>query len=197
VTASTVYLVRHGAHDRLGRTLCGRDDTVLNGDGLAQAEWLGSRFARLGVDVVQSSPLSRATATAEPIVRATGRPLAVEGALNELDFGQWTGATFESLADQSAWRWWNEDRGRRRPPGGETMLEMQVRIAGWLDGLRDKAVALVGVSHSDVIKSAVCYVLGLPLHQYDRFEIDPGSVTTIIVADWGMKLQSMNERPGG
>lgn len=189
-----MYLVRHGAHDRLGRVLCGRDDTVLNEEGRRLAGRLGEHFARLGIDAVQTSPLSRATETAEPIARLAGRPAAIDQALSEIDFGAWTGSTFDALEGRPDWRLWNEDRGRRRPPGGETMLEAQARIAGWLEGLRTGAKALVAVSHADLIKAAVCYVLGLPLHLYDRFEIDPGSITTLTVADWGMKVQAMNER---
>jgi probable phosphoglycerate mutase len=49
------------------------------------------------------------------------------------------------------------------------------------------------VTHADVIKSAVCHVLGLPADCCFRFEIDPASVTVIAAGDWGAKLIRLNE----
>src|SRR5699024_4059217 len=56
---------------------------------------------------------------------------------------------------------------------------------------RDQAVVLV--SHADVIKSAVCHVLGLPVDSCFRFDIDPASITVVVAGDWGTKLLRLNE----
>ena len=49
------------------------------------------------------------------------------------------------------------------------------------------------VTHSDMIKAAVCHVLGLDLGQMSRFDIDPASVTRVMMGDWGGKLLRLNE----
>ncbi|TJV53895.1 MAG: histidine phosphatase family protein, partial [Mesorhizobium sp.] len=82
-----------------------------------------------------------------------------------------------------------------RTPGGETMLDVQQRVVSLMQQLRkryqNQSVALV--SHADVIKAAVCKVLGLPLGDCFRFDIDPASITTVVSGDWGSKLIRLNE----
>ena len=100
--------------------------------GRAQAEAVALRLADRGVEAVHTSPLERTRETAEPIALACGAPLTVEAALMEIDFGDWNGRSFDELQDQRLWRDWNEKRDRVRAPGGETMLEVQARLARWL-----------------------------------------------------------------
>ena len=197
MTGTTIYFVRHGAHDQLGRRLCGRAPGVLIGEtGLAQAGAAARRLAGAGVAAVHTSPLERTRQTAEPIAAAAGAPLVLDDDLTEIDFGDWNGADFADLDDRPEWRRWNEDRGRARPPGGESMTQVQARLAGWFDRIQnDPRPAVVAVSHADVIKAAVSHVLGLPIHFHDRFEIGPGSITTVIADDRRLKLHSLNETP--
>lgn len=194
-----VHLVRHGVHDQLQGRLCGRAPGVSMGEaGRAQAEAVARRLAGCGVEAVHTSPLERTRETAEPIARACGAPLNVEPALMEIDFGDWNGRSFDELQDQPLWRDWNVNRDRVRAPGGETMLEVQARLARWLEGVaRSGARAVVAVSHADVIKAAVALTLGLSMRFYDRFEISPGSITTLTAGSDGLKLISLNEVPHG
>lgn len=153
----------------------------------------------MGVSRVVSSPLDRALATARAIAAACGLAPPEPGeALTEIEFGSWTGRAFASLADDPAWRAWNDERHRARPPGGESMAEAQARIAGWL---RTTAAARPGetiaaVSHADLIRAAVAEVLGLTLDKLLRFDIDPASITTMVVGDWGARLLGLNAKGG-
>lgn len=194
--STRVFLVRHASHDRLGRVLCGRMPGVtLSEAGLAEARETAGRLAQVGAAVVYASPLERTRQTAEAIAERCGAPMVVDEALVEVDFGEWAGADFETLAGDVRWRRWNEDRGRTCPPGGETLHEAQARIAGWLRRVADEHpdATVIGVSHSDIIKAGLAHVLGLPLHFYDRFDVDPASVSTVSAGDWGMKVHSINE----
>ncbi len=199
--AATVFLVRHAAHDRVDRVLCGRMPGVGLGEaGRRQAEALARRFAAPGsgggVDAVWTSPLQRARETAEPIAARLGLRARASDALCEIDFGAWTGRAFDDLRDDPRWRRWNEARGSgARPPGGESMAEAQARAMAEVERARaehpDGAVALV--SHGDVIKAVLAGVLGLSLDAHARFEISPGSVSALAVWDGGGKVLSMNE----
>jgi probable phosphoglycerate mutase len=106
-----------------------------------------------------------------------------------------SGTSFEALAQDPRWAAWNNARSNSRPPYGETMLEAQGRIVGAMEHLRsrytDRAVILV--SHSDVIKAALLYHLGLPVDAYPRIDIEPASVSTLMVGDWGAKVLRLNE----
>jgi broad specificity phosphatase PhoE len=197
VTA-VVFLVRHGVHDQLGR-LCGRSEGITLGEaGLLQADAAGRRLAGEGIERVQTSPLERTRQTAERIAWACGVPLEIEEALMEIDFGDWTGRTFDDLAPEPLWRAWNADRDMARPPSGESMLEVQVRLRIWLEEIvRSGAHAVAAVSHADVIKAAVGLALGLSMRFHDRFEISPGSITTLVADDGLLKLHTLNEVPHG
>jgi len=193
---TTFFLVRHAAHERLGGLLCGRMPGVSLGSlGQGQAKRLGQRFANENIASVQTSPLERARETAQPIAAATGREPEICEEIVEIDFGAWTGRPFEDLAEDPRWSDWNAARPVHRPPGGESMLEAQGRIVRVMEELRrdyrDRAVVLV--SHSDVIKAALLYFLGLPIDAYGRFEIEPASISTLAVGDWGAKLIRLNE----
>ncbi len=195
--AATVFLVRHAAHDRVDRVLCGRMPGVGLGEaGRRQAEALAQHFAGGGVSAVWTSPLQRARETAAPIAARLGLPARDSDALCEIDFGAWTGRAFDDLRDDPRWRRWNEARGSgARPPGGESMAEAQARAMAEVERARaehpDGAVALV--SHGDVIKAVLAGVLGLSLDAHARFEISPGSVSALAVWDGGGKVLSMNE----
>jgi probable phosphoglycerate mutase len=193
---TTVFLVRHGAHDLLGRNLCGRmEGVVLNSVGQSEAEALARRFAREPVGAVYASPLERARQTAAPIARAVGRPLTLTDALNEIDFGDWTGAEFAALQGDLRWNLWNTVRSAHRPPGGESFAEAQARVAAWLDEVfrRHPDGSVIGVCHGDLIRAALVHVLGLSLDHYDRLEVEPGSVSVVVGGEWGRKVHSINE----
>src|SRR4051794_40495209 len=96
--STTVYFVRHGAHDRLGRILCGRMEAVSVSDqGLAQAQAAARRLRGEPIAAVYVSPMTRAAETAEPIAAVHGLEPRTEPALDEIDLGAWTGALFEDL----------------------------------------------------------------------------------------------------
>lgn len=191
-----MLMVRHGSHGLLGKRLCGRVPGVgLSDQGRAEADAVGRRLADRNLAAVYASPLERARQTAEPIAKAHDLPVQIEPDLNEIDFGAWTDKPLDELHADPAWPVWNRARGLSRPPGGESMLECQTRLARLLERLRARHPEqdIVLVSHSDVIKAAVCHVLGLPLDHYDRFEISPASITSLVVGDWGAKLHTLNE----
>ncbi len=194
---TTFFLVRHAAHDNLGAFLAGRTHGIVLGDaGLSQANRLGPRMARYHLDAVYSSPRERTRQTAEAIVCACGLGSPrIEEALDEVDFGDWSGKTFSTLEQDAQWRRWNTMRSLVRAPNGETMLDVQSRVWKLIADLSSKADGkrLALVSHGDVIKAAVSHVLGLPIDAWLRFDVEPASVTHMVVGDWGAKIITLNE----
>jgi probable phosphoglycerate mutase len=193
---TTLFLVRHAAHDLVGKALCGRMPGVkLGEEGRAQAERLAARLSRETVAAVQASPLERARETAEPIARHFGVGVEVAEAVNEIDVGAWTGKPFDELRDDPRWTLWNSARSVARAPGGETMLEVQARTLAHMEALRARFAhqGVVIVSHADVIKAALAYCLGLSLDGLQRFDIAPASLSTVAIGDWGAKVLSVNE----
>jgi ribonuclease H / adenosylcobalamin/alpha-ribazole phosphatase len=192
---ATLILIRHAAHADLGRRLTGRASGVqLTPAGERQTAGLAERLgARL--DAVQTSPRERARRTAEAIATRTGAALEVVEALDEIDFGDWTGMSFDALEGRPDWRRWNEARGSACPPNGESMAAAQARVAAHADAIaRTRPGAEVAlVSHSDILRALVAHYLGLPLDNLLRFEIDPASISRIEVGAWGGRVLGLNE----
>ncbi|TIP83886.1 MAG: histidine phosphatase family protein [Mesorhizobium sp.] len=190
-------LIRHAAHDNVGDYLAGRMAGVCLGEtGRAQALRLASHMAPEPLAAICCSPRERTMETAKPIAIACNpEKITICQELDEIDFGAWSGKTFEELNQDADWRVWNSQRQQARTPGGETMLDVQQRVISLMQKLRkhyqNQSVALI--SHADVIKAAVCKVLGLPLGDCFRFDIDPASITTVVSGDLGSKLIRLNE----
>jgi len=179
---TTIILVRHSHHDLLGRVLVGREPNVsLSAAGIRQAQRLAAVLVRRGVADVKSSPQLRARQTAEPIAAMLGKPVEIMPEFDEADFGAWSGRAFEQLQNDCHWQRWNSDRETCRPPGGETMRELQSRV---LAGLSRLAKAHPGqciavVTHAEPARAAVLHYRGISLGEFARVEIDPGSCTTL------------------
>jgi probable phosphoglycerate mutase len=167
----------------------------LSDTGRREAVLVAERLSRETVGALYVSPLLRARQTAEPIAETLGLRAVPAEDLNEIDLGEWTGARFDDLRQQPAWRRWNTARGHHRPPGGESMLEIQLRVARWLGQIveRHPHTGVVAVCHSEVIKVAVCHALGLSLDHHDRMEIGPASISVLAAGRWGLKVHALNE----
>jgi broad specificity phosphatase PhoE len=191
------FLVRHAAHDKGGSFLAGRAPGIHLGEtGRQQAARLAERLKRERPDVIHTSPRERTLETAQFIVSALGLPVPeVAEELDEIDFGTWSGRTFDDLSHDSAFQRWNAMRILAHTPAGESMLDVQVRILRHIERIRTRAGArgVILVSHEDVIKAAVLYYLGLPLDAWSRFDIEPASITTLVLSEVGAKLNGINE----
>lgn len=195
---ATLYLVRHGACDGLGRQLNGRASGIhLNREGAAQADALGGVFAALPIAAIFSGPLERARETAERIARRLEKSVMVETDLNEIDFGDWTGMSFEQLDADIAWRRFNSFRCGTPPPSGEAMISVQARMINAMirlqSGHPDDQIVLV--SHGDPIKAVLAHYLGMPLDLLPRLEVSPGSISALALAPGFARVLAVNVEP--
>lgn len=194
---TTFFLLRHAAHDNVGRFLAGRSPNVrLGSEGQAQARRLGERMRSEGCHAIYSSPRERCRETAEAVSEACNiKTPGVRQELDELDFGPWSGKTFVELDDDPKWRRWNSERAIAVTPMGESMDDVRRRMCGCMMELThefpERRVVLV--SHADVIKSAVCHVLGIPADRCFRFEVNPGSISIVEMGERKDRLLLLNE----
>jgi probable phosphoglycerate mutase len=179
---TTLYLVRHAAHDLVHRVLTGRTiDIGLNAHGQQQAEALARQLADDRITQVISSPRKRARQTAEPIAQALGLSVVIAPQIDEHDAGFWSGQDFESLKRDRHWRLWNERRGDVRPPAGESMRELQIRVVGYLDRLAAQCPhgSIAVVTHSEPIRALLLHERDLPLDEFVQIEVPLASVAII------------------
>lgn len=194
--SASVLLVRHAAHGDLGERLSGRGPASgLTAAGEQQARRLGERLASMPLAAVQSSPRTRAMRTAQAIAARQGLEVEAVEALDEIDFGDWTGRRYDELDGDPAWAEWNERRATARALGGETMVEAQQRAARHVEEVarRHCGRAVAMVSHCDIIRALVAGALGLSLDRLLSLDVDPGSVSRLLVGEWGQRVASVNE----
>ena len=193
----TFFLIRHAACNGLGQTLWGRTPGIcLNETGSYHAQRLAERFDEIKLQAIYSSPLERALHTAETIAARLKLDVKKSAALNEIDYGEWTGKSFEVLAGNERWRHFNTNRSITEIPGGESFLKVQERVVKELNALAgihgNARVALV--SHADVIRAAIGYFAAIPIDLIQRIEISPCSVSVIALAADGPTLLTVNNK---
>ena len=193
------HLVRHGQYGLIDRALGGRaPGHALSEAGREEAGRVAGALRGRTVAAVVSSPVQRAQETAAPIAAALGLAVETDAALVELDCGEWTGMTFDTLRERPEWHRWNRFRSSAAIPGGETMLAVQARTVAALERLRavHGDAEVVVVSHADVIKAALLHALGAPLDHMGRLEVGPGSRSVVAWHDETARVLAANLPPG-
>jgi broad specificity phosphatase PhoE len=195
---TTLLLVRHAAHQWLGRGIPGRMPGVsLNERGRSQAQELARRLALTRIDALYCSPQQRARETIAPLAARLGRTVAIANEFDEIDFGEWTGKTFAQLEGWEApgWRHWIDQRSHAAPPGGERFGEVARRAVAGVRRLarQHPGRTVLVVSHGDVIKAAVASGLGLSLDRLENFEVAPASLCVLAIEGHGSKVKAINE----
>jgi probable phosphoglycerate mutase len=195
---TTLLLARHASHSVVHTALSGRSPGVrLSEAGRAEAAALARLARRRAPAALFTSPQPRAWETAEIISTVLGMPPLVEDALDEIDFGDWTGRLFADLDADPRWAAWNTGRATARPPGGEAMHEAQSRVLRWIETLhaRHAGTTVLAVSHADVIKAALLAHLGLTLDAHHRLDVAPASLSALDIWPGGGRLRFLNDVP--
>jgi probable phosphoglycerate mutase len=131
---------------------------------------------------VRTSPLSRARDTAQLL--GLGPSVTVDERWVEVDYGEFECQPLGGIPAE-VWQRWRSDRDFR-PEGGETLGEVDERIAGACQelfatdgaGARRAGGDVVVVSHVTPIKAAVAWALGTA-DLYWRLHLRTASVTRI------------------
>jgi len=191
------HLLRHGEHNLQGRICAGRmPGVVLSDKGREEAERAAQRLAGAEIAAIYASPMERTRQTGEIVGRRLSLPVTVLDDLAELDFGEWTGKTFDEVRQDPRWPAWASHRSLSCIPGGETMRAVQRRVVEAIMEMRaqhpDEAV--VAVSHGDVIRAALVFALGMPLDFYARIEVATASLSTVRIDANGIRVIAINER---
>ena len=166
----------------MGAYLSGRASGVpLNAQGRAECVRLAASLSRVPIVAVYASPMERALDTARAIADAQRLDVQILRALDEVDFGEWTGLTFDGLDRDPAWHRYNDARGSASIPGGESARRVQTRVVRALEWIREShpGATVAAVTHAELIRYAVLYALGQPLDRWNRIDVAPASVTAI------------------
>ncbi|MDY0220496.1 MAG: histidine phosphatase family protein [Desulfobacterium sp.] len=158
-------LIRHGKTLwNLDRRIQGREDIPLAERGKAQVVSWCLPLGKISLDLVLSSPMVRATQTAEIIGQRLGLGVIISENLREQDFGLWEGKRMADIRRATPGLLEHQERlgWDFCPPGGETRKEVLVRSLGALGQAAEelKGLNLLVVTHSGVIRSLAYHALG-------------------------------------
>lgn len=162
-------IVRHGQSkaNECGY-LVGNTEAPLSALGEKQAKAVSEYIlSTYKVDVIYSSPLSRACNTVKQVADTLNLPIIKSNELTEFNFGRLEGLTLEEIKNNydDSYNKWAKDPGVFIPPDGESMAHLQERVVKKLKeiGIKEDGKTVLIGSHLSVIRAFQCYIQNLPL----------------------------------
>lgn len=195
-----LLLLRHAEVDEAyHRTFGGVLDINLSENGRNQAASLSPFIQQYGVDAIYSSPMRRVQQTLEPITNHLQLLPTITHKLREVDFGIWTGLTWEQVHDKhglSPFDWLKHiEHGTI--PNAEPMDQFRNRVGDIVQSIlstQDQKRILIAC-HGGVIRMILAHLLDLPLRRMEHFDIDYASLTEIHVRPEKHEIKLLNFRP--
>ena len=192
---AVIVLFRHGQSSaNAAGVLAGRAPGVeLTEAGIADLRATAGLLPALDYRRLLHSPLHRCVHTAELLAEEVSLPAPAPCAeLVEVDYGDWTGRKLADLVKDPVWPTIATTPSRLRFAAGESIAEAAARavaavarIVAELDAEAAEAPprpAAVLVSHGDIIKAVLADALGMPLDDFQRLAVAPGSFSVIYYA---------------
>jgi broad specificity phosphatase PhoE len=194
----TILLVRHGETDwnRSGQIM-GERPVPLNQQGLAQVQRLAGLLMDRPIRAILSSPVARARQTAEILTAALNVQVTVDRGLTEIGVGRWEGLYWKDLADQIIRQDLYRKPHEARPPGGETLREVQDRAVAAVEracATRSEG-PLLFVSHADVLRAILAHYLKLDLATIRQVRVSHAALTAIEIHGSLTDLVCLNYPP--
>jgi probable phosphoglycerate mutase len=190
-----LYLVRHGRStwNAEGR-IQGHADPPLDDLGRRQAQALAARLQTENIHAVYSSPLLRASQTAEILCAVHGWPLWLDPRLMERYTGEWTGLMGSEVDE---WMAANPGYDFRvlGPPGGESTAALMARAA---EVFAEIVAAHPGqrvavVSHGGTLGAYLRHMLGIAAEQPVHFRFGNTGLARLSLRDGQVRLLSLGD----
>jgi probable phosphoglycerate mutase len=196
--ATRLIAVRHGETAwNVEARLQGQLDIPLNERGHEQARRTARWLAEDGADVVVSSDLARAQATAHAIASFNRIPLELDAGLRERSFGSFQGMTHLEVAErwpEQSQRWKSRDP-EFAPGDGESLtvfyarcVEATLRIAE-----RHAGRTVVLVAHGGVLDCLYRAAARVPLDAPRLWQLDNAAINRLLHTSSGLTMVGWND----
>ena len=134
-----LHIIRHGETQwNQVKRLQGQTDIPLTEAGRELARVTGERMKDIPIDLVFSSPLSRAVETAQLITAGRDIPILTDRRIIEISFGEWEGEsmlTSTVLPETFKTMFYQDPLHCVCPPGGETFRDVCDRTGAFYESL--------------------------------------------------------------
>jgi broad specificity phosphatase PhoE len=190
-----LYCIRHGetTYNAEGR-IQGQLDTPLSELGKKQALAVAKALTGQPIELVISSPLSRAYATAEPLAAALGVDIRTDDRLKEINAGIFQNLVPAEMAErfpEETAKWKSHDPDYRIP-NGESRRALMLRGAASLDELlRSPLKVAAVVAHGGLLTAAFKGLLGIPADR-SPFMLYNGSINILEFTEQ-VRLMAVNQ----
>ena len=173
LSAVEIYLARHGETEwSLNGRHTGSTDLPLTAHGEQQAGTLSDRLKKIHFDAVYSSPLQRATRTAEiagfPDPQLT--PL-----LREVDYGEYEGMTAKAIHEsRPGWELYRDGC-----PGGETPAQVYARAMDFIALAAATNGRVVAFSHGHFLRAVAIVWMKLEIEAAAALYLDVATLSIL------------------
>lgn len=194
-----VYLLRHGQSEANVRgILAGPDNSVnLSEKGRRESRIVSKHLQKIEFTHIYSSPISRCLQTIDPLTSAKPQiPLLLEERIQEMNYGDWNGKDLKSLSKKREWKSIQNQPSKFKFPQGESFTQLRKRVQSFLNEVESKTGPILVVSHGDVIKMILTCTLELSTDNFQKFLIQPASISIINYESKVRNLIISNQRLG-
>jgi broad specificity phosphatase PhoE len=196
-----IILVRHGESvSNRSKTITGQGESALTRNGIREARraarFIKHKFGR-SIDLIVTSPLSRARVTAKFISARVGTSVEENGVLMEADFGDWEGKKMADIRLEPGWEKYEGDPFHFSFPGGESVQDVKKRALFFKSQLllKEGWQTAVIVSHYTPIVFLLLSVIGDGNTVKSPIRIENASVSIIEVNGDKEILGLLNYKP--
>lgn len=164
-----LFVTRHGQTQyNIEVRICGRSNVMLTEKGISQAHKLAAGMVGKGVDLIISSPLVRAKATADIVGEKIGVPVVVDDRLVERDYGAIDGTYEGTPGFMDKWVQFGYVY-----PEGESLLKVVQRVYNFLDDIKDRYSdkTVMVISHGGVCRVINSYFESLTNEKFFEFNL--------------------------
>ena len=190
-----LVLIRHGESEwnLLGKWT-GWTDVSLTEKGAADAKKMGKLITDIHFDAIYTSKLKRSVETMEGVLETQGRagaPYEAVEALNERDYGDYTGMNKWEVKEKVGEEKFNAIRRNYDEPipNGETLHMVYDRVVPWYrEVVVPKLLAgenVLFVAHGNSIRALVKYIESISDEDIAKFEMVFGTILEYTVDDEG------------
>ena len=193
-----VYLVRHGQTAWNAELIFrGRRDIELNEQGHGEASAIAGALRDKSLDVIYTSPLTRALETARPLAALLHHEITPVDGLTDINYGDWEGVPYHEIKTRypDILATWEQEPELVKFPHGETLDEVRERSYAVLRELTEKHAngSILIVSHRVVNKVLLCAVLGLSTARFWNIKQDTGCINVLEYSSQRFVLCLLND----
>lgn len=172
-----IYLIRHTEIYNPNKLCFGQSDMPLEENFTVHFDWLKERLSMNENMVYYSSPLRRCNKLSSYL---SDDNFTIDYRLTDLNYGSWEMKEWTEIPAKEVDAW-NADFVNYKIKNGETFLELYDRSVDFYEEITSNTHSknIVVITHANVIRSIVAYILEFPLEKVYNLKIDYAGVTKL------------------